>query len=494
MSRKRTEKLIFSNETFNRLQVKLILFYIVVSFIVILISSLFTYFESRRAATEKISELISADSRQLELNINSYLKSVERNAALLFSDEAYYAYDATDKSLTDYEKIKAEENIENRIIDFGLMENYSDFGIIYSNDETVGWISSTTSDLFPDGGLYRTFSSYIKNNDTYDAWCFDVKGNRDRCYYVKRLNPNAILVASFFSRELDAVFELPDSLHNMIVRFADSDHKIIFSSESKEIGKTLPEELQKMTPTDSVTDETKNLLIDENVCTNGWVVYTSVSKDAVMNKITSVLVYTLIFIFVISAAMGIIGTLIIQHVTNSVGNIVGSLEERASVDKLSGKLNKSAFQEYVVRMLSDEKDVIPVFIMIDIDNFKNINDMLGHKYGDEIISRFGKFLGESLGKQYEIGRIGGDEFAAYIEFTDDRENIMELVENDIKIMMNTFCREFNEECKKCSISFSTGIYFGKSNDETFEHMYEKADMALYKAKRGGKNQFVTYED
>ena len=166
MSRKRTEKLIFSNETFNRLQVKLILFYIVVSFIVILISSLFTYFESRRAATEKISELISADSRQLELNINSYLKSVERNAALLFSDEAYYAYDATDKSLTDYEKIKAEENIENRIIDFGLMENYSDFGIIYSNDETVGWISSTTSDLFPDGGLYRTFSSYIKNNDT----------------------------------------------------------------------------------------------------------------------------------------------------------------------------------------------------------------------------------------------------------------------------------------------------------------------------------------
>ena len=120
---------------------------VTISVILVAVSLIINYMvisSSNEGTKKQISGLVASNTHQMELNLDSYFRKVEKVAALLFSDEAYYAYDATQPPAEQYDKIQAENAINEKIVDLGLMENFSDFGIIYADDETIGWISQTT--------------------------------------------------------------------------------------------------------------------------------------------------------------------------------------------------------------------------------------------------------------------------------------------------------------------------------------------------------------
>ena len=73
---------------------------------------------------------------------------------MLFADEQYYKYDPVTKEYEQYIKIKREEKIADRIVDLGLMQNFTDFAVIYSNGNRVGWTSNTTAALYDSEELY----------------------------------------------------------------------------------------------------------------------------------------------------------------------------------------------------------------------------------------------------------------------------------------------------------------------------------------------------
>lgn len=108
----------------------------------------------------KVVNLVAQGNRKQINNVNSYLGKIEDTAALLFSDELYYEFDATAPALDTFEKLQTEKTIKNRLDDLGILENFSDFGIVYADDSTIGWISNTTIQLFPNGGLF----AYLDNN------------------------------------------------------------------------------------------------------------------------------------------------------------------------------------------------------------------------------------------------------------------------------------------------------------------------------------------
>lgn len=482
--------------SFEKFQRNLILLYSVISLVTLTAVTLFIYYRTLSVTAEKTSELISADASQMGMNIDSYLENVERNAALLFSDEQYYDYDATDPDISDYQKIQAETGIQNRIADLGLMENYSDFGVVYANDHTVGWISSTTANMFPDGGMYEKFASCIRNKNTLDGWAFKVNGNTDRCYYVKRLNQNAVIVASFFSRELDSAFELPSQLRGMVVRLSDDKREIIYSSDPDEIGSLLPSDIGTPSEAEHVSHKTSDLLIDENVCRNGWRVWTSIPRNLVLSGMREVQISSFVMVILIFLITGLVITYAVRRTTRSMGGVMLDLRQRASVDQLSGLLNKGAFQELVsLRLTEYQPNQCAVFLMMDMDNFKKVNDLLGHKYGDETIAKFGGILSESLGRQYEIGRIGGDEFAAFALYSADIQDIRRRVGKDAEELRADFEKTFQKEREQCGTSVSIGITVqtgGMSPD--FETLYQQADTALYQAKRSGKNKVSFYQE
>lgn len=485
-------------------RMELLLVFAVVIVGVTIVVDLVVVDRSKTALQNKVSELVAINSRQIELNIDAYLDRMETTPTLLFSDEIYYCYDATDETISEYDKVKTEEIITDRIVDIGLMNNYNDFGIIYANDHKVGWISHGTQHYFENSSLYDSFSDYIRDNHK-GAWLFGINGSNDRFYYIKRLNPNAILISSVYTNELSSVFVYPRQIDGMDIRLVDEHDTIIYSSNQEESGTALSAEIIAAS-TGSATESGDSsmvigddYLINTNVCTNGWRVICTVPTSIIVKETEELKSFTMRISTLMALIFVLAGLLIIRRVLLPMNDLVMTLQYKAEVDRLSGTMNKTTFQETVEKKLeSGAPGIHRAFIMIDMDNFKLINDKNGHSYGDQVIIRFGKLIRSLYDSETLIGRLGGDEFAIYMESDDvqpaDVDSFRQAVTAGLDKIMAGFNDEFKEEKSDCNISVSMGAYLSSAAAPAFSTMYEKADKALYRSKENGKNRYTLYEE
>ena len=156
-------------------------------------------------------------------------------------------------------------------------------------------------------------------------------------------------------------------------------------------------------------------------------------------------------------------------------------------------LNKQTFEESVSQELSSYTGKqANVFLMMDLDHFKQINDTLGHARGDEVIRRTARVLQSVLPKEYMIGRLGGDEFAAFAAYTDkDRDRAERDVHALMDALYDAFKAEFRNEAGE--ITFSAGVVVMGPGEYTFADLYEQADRHLYDAKLQGKDR-ASYDE
>lgn len=458
---------------------------------VVVVSGMFM--NSTRATMEKnASDLIAADAHQIELNVDSYLDTVETVCSLLFSDENYYEYYDTDPTLSEYERIVAKDAITARIVDLGMMENFSDFGIVYTNDKNAGWISQTTSGMFPNGGIYDYFSGLITDSRREEGWATGVMGNTDRIYFVKRLNPNAVAVLSFYTNEFDRVFTVPDELSQLTVRMLDSNGVIIYSTDESEISSLLPEEISSL-----INDQTgisamnSNYLATSNNLNNGWKVVTSISTSDLMQEQIHLRNTIIMLVIMGSFAVILVQLITIRKFNQSVNNVVNKLEDDASTDLMTGLLNKTSFRlQSEADLASDSDKKSKVFFVMDLDNFKQVNDQLGHKVGDEVIVTMGRLLGEVFSeKAVKVGRIGGDEFAVYCSFRNkNKERAEEWARYKTERVYLAFEKMFKDRIEQFNLSVSMGVLIEGEADSSYEDLYKRADSALYESKRNGKGK------
>lgn len=497
----KNKKKLSAQERFYKFQVEIFTGFCLIVFLIVFLMMSVILKRTSEAMSENVSSLIAANSHQLELNIESYLDKVETTATLLFADESYYLYDATDSSIEDYDRLQAENAIVSRIVDIGLMENFADFGIVYSNEHTVGWISKTTAGMFVDGGMYETFAGCIQNDRTMDGWSFGIMDNTDRVYYVKRLNENAVLVASMYTKELDSVFEYPEELEGMTIRLIRDDSMIIFSSETDEIGETLPSEIATLVgDKDAVTQIDERYLVNVNACDNGWRVVCSMPTDVILRENHDLRRSAISMAIGITILFVLVGILLFRRISIQMGGEVSTLDDKAKYDQLTKVYNKTAFYDEVQARLDQAmQERIIAFAMVDVDNFKQINDRLGHDYGDKVIVRMGRVLRQVLHEDVYIGRMGGDEFALYREYSVkdgmDVEKVKQAASENIKNVMVAFNEEFEKERTSCNISLSIGVCVEEDNLRMkYDKLYVKADQALYVSKRSGKNRMTIYEE
>ncbi len=483
-----------SDENLKHFQIRIISAMILITFVALFLLTVIMIHQTRTSVKKKFVTLISANSQQLELNIDNYLEKVERNATLLFADENYFLYDETDEQLDDYAKIQKENEIQARIVDLGLMDNYADFSIIYADNRTIGWMSTVTLTMFPGRGLYRGFTDYLKD-DALEAWVFGVDGNIDRLFYIRRLNPNAVLIVSFYNHELEYVFEYPDELQDMTIRLVDDTCNILFSSERSEIGEKLDQELiTVMGDNAQFSATTREQLITANSCENGWRVVCTIPTDVIFAEINNMYIYILFTAFVISIAVTIVVVVSSRHLTRPVDQIVNELTEQATIDNLSGVLNKAAFYQEVGEQIKAGSDTsVHLFCMLDADNFKQINDNFGHAHGDEVIRRMGILIANVAPSNVVVGRLGGDEFAIYERAEQNEEIASKRMKARMEYLFVEFADEFIKENEAFHFSLSCGMRI-KQGMTTFEEMYHKADKALYQAKHLGKARLVVFDE
>lgn len=156
-------------------------------------------------------------------------------------------------------------------------------------------------------------------------------------------------------------------------------------------------------------------------------------------------------------------------------------------DSLTGLLNKAATQEQIRNMLQKEPGGVFAFFILDVDNFKCINDRIGHAMGDSVLVEFAKKIKSQFDNGDVIGRIGGDEFVVFIPVDDSqaaRQKAQELV--------SSLRQKITVEAGSCEVTTSIGVAVAPLAGSDFETLYKNADTALYQTKRKGKDGYTVY--
>lgn len=161
-------------------------------------------------------------------------------------------------------------------------------------------------------------------------------------------------------------------------------------------------------------------------------------------------------------------------------------------DSLTALLNRKKFESLVEDELrtNQEKHLGKnyVFMMVDLDDFKNINDKKGHGYGDEMLAMAARLLKSCFRSTDYIARLGGDEFAVFWETTGNMESIVAKGE----AVHNAF-QDYSLKSKNM-LTCSIGIAISREHGNTFSELYSKADKALYKVKQKGKNTYRIFRE
>ena len=159
------------------------------------------------------------------------------------------------------------------------------------------------------------------------------------------------------------------------------------------------------------------------------------------------------------------------------------------LDPFTEVLNKTAFRNHVLEAIRGKRaDEKGTFFILDIDNFKIINDTCGHLVGDQVIMKVAANLQNNLREEDLVGRIGGDEFCMYLNHISCIEDIEK---NALRIIDNI--RNLNISKLQKQLTVSMGICI-VDTEKDFEDIFMKADHALYEAKANGRYQFVVYKN
>lgn len=163
------------------------------------------------------------------------------------------------------------------------------------------------------------------------------------------------------------------------------------------------------------------------------------------------------------------------------------LEQKAERDSLTDLYNKAKMRKLVEKHIrrADAHDE-GAFLIIDIDDFKSINDTYGHLYGDEVLIKIANILLISTGLEDYAGRIGGDEFCVFCRGENAGQHAMETAER-ISQMADRI------QLSGRRVTLSMGISKYPADAATYEDLYQKADQALYRVKHSGKNAFSVYD-
>jgi diguanylate cyclase (GGDEF)-like protein/PAS domain S-box-containing protein len=167
------------------------------------------------------------------------------------------------------------------------------------------------------------------------------------------------------------------------------------------------------------------------------------------------------------------------------------LRHQAFHDSLTGLANRALFIDRLEHAMSRKRGFgVPLGVLfIDIDDFKTINDSLGHGEGDRLLVAVARRLQEVLRSGDTIARMGGDEFAVLLEDTVDGDAPIDVAERIRTALQAPFGRGRGDFFVRASI----GMTAWNSSEETAEDLIRNADIAMYTAKSAGKNRVEIYE-
>lgn len=170
------------------------------------------------------------------------------------------------------------------------------------------------------------------------------------------------------------------------------------------------------------------------------------------------------------------------------------IEKLAYFDPLTNLANRRLFREHINRCLKSETLSFHCLLFIDVDNFKKINDVLGHSAGDELLIEVGKILKGSIGSGCDIAaRLGGDEFSVLLDLNCENESEAVIkINKAADYIINKLKKPLYVDRKKVNVSLSIGGCIFCGNQFDIDTMTKQADIAMHESKIKGKNRFTLF--
>lgn len=176
----------------------------------------------------------------------------------------------------------------------------------------------------------------------------------------------------------------------------------------------------------------------------------------------------------------------VEKYTKELENLKGHIEHISYNDELTNLPNRRSFMQRLKNELDLKKEGAILFL--DIDNFKSINDTLGHVYGDELLNCVAYRLKLLLGNNAFVSRFGGDEFLILMSDTDRVS-----VENQAKSLHSIFDECFLVNNNKINVDFSMGITMYPNDSSDIDQLIMNADTAMYTVKAAGRNHYKFFD-
>lgn len=226
---------------------------------------------------------------------------------------------------------------------------------------------------------------------------------------------------------------------------------------------------------------------------NRWEVVLGVSQSYVDRQVNLQWQNTKSMLFYLVAAVFVFICMIV--VVNIIGKLRNNetkkvLEDKADTDLLTGLTNKLATERKIKDYMAQNPNTQSMLFILDVDNFKKINDTMGHAFGDEVLRSLGQQITAIFRATDVVGRVGGDEFMIFLKGVNDADSIRKEAKK-----VENFFRNFQAgEYVKYAATASIGVAIFPQEGSDFESLYKAADQGLYKAKKRGKNQLAFYRD
>lgn len=170
-----------------------------------------------------------------------------------------------------------------------------------------------------------------------------------------------------------------------------------------------------------------------------------------------------------------------------------ALQKKVSQDPLTGLYNRNYIQRVIQNSLSklDTSKTGAAFIMLDVDDFKTINDRFGHNAGDRVLKDIARALQAAMPPDGMLGRTGGDEFIAFLSHIQYESDVHRIAQTICDFISDIKLRA--EDDRPVPVTVSIGIAFARRSIH-FEKIYEQADSAMYISKQNGKNCYTIYQN
>ncbi|MCH5294277.1 MAG: diguanylate cyclase [Treponema sp.] len=188
-----------------------------------------------------------------------------------------------------------------------------------------------------------------------------------------------------------------------------------------------------------------------------------------------------------------------------IGNLVNvnaqvvreqEFKEMAETDLLSGLLNKVSLEKRITEWTAAADGSVGAFYILDLDNFKQVNDKIGHSAGDRAICDAANKLNLVFSERDFIARIGGDEFCVFLTLpsTLPENKIQEIIAEKARVLNSILHETYCSGDVTVSVMASIGISLFPAQAKTYKDLFERADAALYHVKKQGKNSFAMYDE